>query len=289
MEQNKFKSQYKFASCSRAPWASVIEKGQRDSVMRQIRLECLQIYGYEMDTCPKKEVCLGKSCLGRELPWKSPTAKPYLDKMEQMGLLTNKEYIVQANCNNCPIKPTCTAVCPQINDFMARHTKKQPDLVLKDTLDNYVLEAPEPPSENTFISGLPLPFDCLNKASQTVVKLRMNKRTDFLTISKECSLFDQSEAYYIFYRSLTKLSEYAILRRFLKEKGSILTLGQKEILEKRYIHNKDLKDIAKDRGTSIQNIQQIIARVIKANKISWPIYVKRSGNKTVYAVPEVLR
>lgn len=288
MDQKEFKKQYKPASCGRAPWAAVIEPHKRDSVMRQIRLECLQLYGYEMDTCPKRGVCIGKSCLGRPLPWKSPTAKPYLDKMKALNMVTNDEYLV-SGCDTCPFKTSCTSVCPQINDFMNRHTQKQPELIYQETVDNYPVEFSEEPSEPSLFDGLEIPWSCLGPDREAIVKLRLFKRRDFLSISKQCNLYDQAAAKYEFYAALTKLSEYAILRQFLKEKGKVLTLGQFSILTKRYIDNLDLDSIATNRGTTKQNISQTINRVITKYKLNWPIYVKKQGNKVIYNIPEVLQ
>lgn len=288
MDEKKYKKQFKMASCGRAPWASVIEPHNRDSVMRQIRLECLQIYGYAIDTCPKRAVCLGQSCLGRELPWKSPTAKPYLEKMRNLGMLSGEEYIVNS-CSDCPIRDICKTPCAQMNDFINRHQSKQPELVYQENIDNHAIEASEEASRPSLFEGLKIPWDCLGATREAIVRLRLYDRKDFLTIARKCQLYDQSTSRFEFYSALTKLAEYAILREFIKEKGDNLTLDQNQILTKRYIHNMDLVSIAKDSSTTKQNISQIINRIITKNKISWPKYVKKQGNKVIYSIPQVLQ
>lgn len=288
MEENKFKQQYKSAACSRAPWASVIERGKRDSIMRQIRIECVQAYGYDLDTCPSRLTCIGKSCLGREMPYKSPTALPYLKKMEKLGLIKDQQYYVK-DCNDCPIRKSCTSVCPMMNDFLNRHQKKQPDLVYQESVDNYSPEPLEQPTLPSELSGLTLPWDCLKDAWKLIVKLRLEERKDFLTISSTCNLFDQAAAKKEFYYALTKLAEYAIVREFIKEKKEYLTLGQYEILKAKYIDNKSREQIAKEHNITYNAVRHKISKTLKKHKVEWPIYVKKEKGKLIYNIPKVLQ
>lgn len=291
MSEDKFKQDIRFASCARAPWARYIEPGKRDEIMRKIRIECIQFYGHSMDTCDLKSVCIGKKCLGRQLPFLSPTAKPYLDKLvaDKRNKVKEGKFYVVDNCNDCPIRNSCTSVCPMMNDFLNRHQKKQPDLIYQETLDNYVSEGPQRPVMPSNMAGMDLPWDCLKDDWKRIVKLRLNQRKDFLTIANTCGLFDQAAAKKEFYYALTKLAEYAIVREFLKEKREDLTLGQFEILTAKYIENKSRKQIATERNMTYDAVRNIIYKTLTKHDITWPIYVTTEQGKIRYNIPEVLQ
>ena len=288
LNENKFKKTFKSSACARAPWAAFIEPGKRDSIMRQIRIECVQLYGYDLDTCPSRSVCIGKSCLGRELPWLSPTAKPYLEKMKQLGMITGDLYYVE-DCSTCPIKNSCTSVCPMMNDFLNRHQSKQPEMVYQESMENYGSQAPERPVMPSELNNVTLPWDCLDPSKEALVKLRLEKRKDFLTIAKQCQLFDQKDARYEFYAALTKLSEYAIVREFIKENKENLTEKVYKVLTDVYINNKTSEQVAQEQGVTYIAIRKMVSRTLKKHSITWPIYVTKKKGKIVYNIPEVLQ
>jgi predicted DNA-binding protein YlxM (UPF0122 family) len=132
------------------------------------------------------------------------------------------------------------------------------------------------------LNEVELPWDCLGDSREAIVRLRLYQRKDFLTIARKCQLFNQSAAKYEFYAALDKLSEYAIVREFLKEKGDQLTLAQNEILKARYIRNEKISDIASSRGVDVSAVSHLIKRVFEKYSIHWPVYVKKENNKVIY-------
>ena len=73
MNENSFKKRFKQAACTSQPWKYLISKDIREDTLHKIRQETMQAYGFSMDECPKKSVCLTKKCMGRNLPWLSET------------------------------------------------------------------------------------------------------------------------------------------------------------------------------------------------------------------------
>ena len=82
VDEKAFKRIHKPPACTKAPWEHLVTGPNKDNILRAIRQETIAIYGQSMDECPKRKVCFTKSCIGRPLPFKSPTAKPYLDQLK---------------------------------------------------------------------------------------------------------------------------------------------------------------------------------------------------------------
>lgn len=287
MNEKKWKLNNKFAACTKPPWKSLIHKDKRDSVLRQIRQECIDIYGYDLDECPKRKMCFTKECIGRPLPWKSPTALPYLEQLKNIYKIENKELFIE-NCENCPIKKECTSNCSQVNDFLNRNASKEVNLLYKDTIENF------PPdfsidNETTYnpLYG-DIPWDILNKKRKLIVKLYIYKQNDFKYIADKLNLNNQAYVKYEFYAGLTKLSEYAKLRKFINSKPK-LTPKQEKILKRIYLDNKTITKVSKELNLSKQNIQQIVKRVIEKYNIKWSKFVYKTDNKVIYNIPKILK
>lgn len=286
MDEKTFKKINKPAACTSAPWDKLVIGPNRDNILRQIRQETIAAYGYSMDECPKRKVCFTKKCIGRELPWKSATAKPYLERLKVTHSIVNDELYI-TNCEGCPIAAYCTTTCSQVNDWAQRDKTEEPEMIYKESLDNVVLANENDDRLSGILGkGLQTPWDCLTKRREEVVKKYVYENKDFLTVAKELGLYDQSKAKYEFYAALTKLSEYAVMRKWLKDnpKGA-----GADVLSKIYNENKTMTEVAKQLDVSKQAVQQTVSRTIKANNISWNVFVKKQGNKVVYNVPEVLR
>lgn len=289
MDEKQFKLVYRPASCTQPPWANLIPSDQRDEVLATIRRETIQAYGFSMDECPKRMVCFTKECLGRPLPFKSPTAKPYLDKLAQNQTVVNEEMKL-SNCSTCPLAAKCKSTCAQVNDFMNRDKAQEPELVFRDNLDNIVQE----PHDNNIVERIlgndfKIPWDAISNTRKQIIKKYLYEQKDFLTIAKELKLTDQSRARYEFYAGLTILSEYGTVRKFLEEKGDLLTHKQRCTLIMVYQNNFKLKQVAYVEEISKQSVQQIISRVLKKYNIRWHIFVKKHKNKVIYNVPELLK
>ena len=85
---------------------------------------------------------------------------------------------------------------------------------------------------------------------------------------------------------MTTLSEYAVMRRWIKDNPNANGV---DVLHQIYNENKTMTQVAENLQISKQAVQQTVARVIKANKLTWNVFVKKQGNKVVYNVPEALR
>lgn len=296
MDEKAFKKTNKPPACTRAPWDHLVTGQNKDNILRAIRQETIAIYGYAMDECPKRKVCFTKTCIGRPLPWKSATAKPYLDKLKTTHNIVNDELFLD-NCGTCPIALYCTSSCSQVNDYLQRDKTEEPEIVYKDSLDNVVSEERnEDALSNILGKGLIIPWDCLTPRREQVVKKYVYDQKDFLSVAKELGLYDQAKAKYEFYAALTKLGEYAVMRKWLKDNEPENWFVKSDsdsrnygILHDIYNENKTLTQVATDCGISKQAVQQIVSRVMKANNISWTQFVRKEKNKVIYSVPEVLR
>lgn len=287
MDENKFKKINKPPACSLAPWFDLIPESIRHDTMRKIRQETIAEYGYSMDECPKRLVCFTKQCIGRSLPWKSVTAKPYLDQLTKTQKIVEGELFING-CDTCPIAKTCSKPCLQVENFMSRHNKIEPSLVLKDSIDNLV---DKPISENVtpFDSSLEIPWDVLSEKKVAIVKRYLFENKDFETIAKEHGMYNQAAAKYAFYSSLTRLSEYGTMRKFIEEKGSDLTYKQRVCLNKIYVHNYSLEAVAEEIHKTKQAVHQLVKRVIQKYGLKWQTFVTKKGNKVIYNVPQLLK
>ena len=296
MDNLSYKKKYKPSACTRAPWEYLIPFEVRKEVMRQINQECMDIYGYSYEECPKRMICIGKSCIGRPLPWDSPTARPYLEKLAETQTIENEELFIQTDCSSCPLFTTCKSPCFQIDDFLQRDRVQEPQLHYQaktSTLDhlseNIPLELSKSSESEALFGTGDIPWDCLPTQKQQIIKKYLYEQLDFKYIAEQLGVNNQARCKKEFYYGLTKLSEFAIMRKFIEEEGSNLTEQQKILLKKTYIENKTYKEIAKELEVSAQNVQQVVSRVIKKYNIKWPVFVYTKGNKIYYNVPEVFK
>lgn len=289
MDQNKFKKTNKPASCTQPPWASVLPKNNREDILRQIKQESVQYYGYSFDECPKRLTCFSKKCMGRPLPWLSPTAKPYLDKLKNIHKIENDELFL-SNCDTCSIAKSCKSACAQVNDFMQRDRIKEPKIDYRESLDNIVEEFDlDSIQAQLFLNNVRIPWDAINEKRQKTVKKYLYEQKDFLTVAKELGYHDQSRARYEFYAALTILAEYTVMRKFIQDKGPLLDAKTREFLLSIYIENMTITSVAKTKNISKQAVQQKLARIIEKYNIKWPVFVRKQKNKVIYTKSEVLK
>jgi predicted DNA-binding protein YlxM (UPF0122 family) len=249
----------------------------------------MQFYGQTLDECPKRLTCFGKQCMGRPLPWLSPTAKPYLDKLEETHRVDGDELFI-SNCDSCAISKTCKTACAQVNDFMQRDKIKEPIIDYRENIENLAEDFGEPDLPAFFVmSDIKVPWDAISDKRQKTVKKYLFEQKDFLTVAKELGYHDQSRARYEYYAALTTLSEYATMRRFINNTGHELNVYTRSLLVAVYIDNLSITEVAKRRLITKQAVQQSIARVIEKYKITWPIFVRKEGNKVIYTRSEVLK
>jgi len=291
MNESSFKKAFKPAACTTQPWKYLIPKDIREDTLHKIRQETLQAYGYSMDECTKRATCLTKACMGRELPWLSPTAKPYLEQLRATHTITNDELYL-TGCEVCPIANLCKSPCYQVNDYLNRFKTKEPNLVYQENLENHTPTISYEYSRPTTLLNKDIPWDCLTDLKQQIVRKYLYEGKDFLTIAKELDLNNQSRVKYEFYSALNKLSEVGVMRDFLKENEEVLrneNINQFEILQEIYINNLSTVDLAEKRGISKQAVGQTLTRVLSKYKITFITFVKKVGNKVVYNVPEVFK
>lgn len=287
MKENEFKKIHKISSCTQPIWQNFIPKDQRDSILRKIREETILAYGESFDECPKRKTCFTKNCLGRPLPVLSKTAKPFLDLLVKTHTIINNELFI-ANCDTCAIKNICTTTCSQVNDFMNRDKNPEIEFILKSTLeesDRQLTDLGDKPK----VLDLELPWDILPNRKAIVIKKYLYEQKDFLAVANELDLTNQAEAKYQFYAALTKMAEYAVMRRFINENLTKLTDKQALILKKVYIENNILTDVAAHVNISTPAISRLITRLVIKFNIKWPLFVKKEHNKIIYNVPEILK
>ena len=291
MDDNKYKLDFKFPSCLSSPWSYLIPFKIRKETLLKIKNECIDIYGEDLtEECSKRLVCLTKTCLGRQIPWKSPTAKPYLDLFAKRFNLKEDDDFFVSTCGGCPIKTTCTKTCPMVNDFNKRNTIQEPKMFYNETLlekqlDNLL------DNEVTLnsLNNLKLPWDCLTEDKVNIVKTYLFEQRDFLYVAEKFNLNNQARAKYEFYASLTRLSEFGVIRKFLEERSSELTDKQLTIFNKAYIENLPLNEIAKQLLISNQAVSNSISRVIDNYNIKWTHFVRKKNDKVIYNIPEILK
>lgn len=286
MEEKEYKKKLP-AICTKNPIYHLIPYKERLDTLRKIKQECLDIYGYTLDECPKRFECDG-DCSGRELPWQAPSAKPFLEKLSETLTIKDEKLFV-VGCDGCPIRANCTSVCSQINDYMNRDAQRQPKINYYDDIDRHK-EDEKDIFENlkSITGGLSIPWNALNDTRSRVIKLYVEEGRDFSHVAALVGLYNQAEAKYEFYAGLTTLSKYAILRQFLTTKPK-LTDKQRTILEKAYIDNMKFTEIADELGISSQAVQQLVDRIIKTNNLKWTKFVRKEGTKVIYNTTEIFR
>lgn len=292
MNDSQFKRTTKFPSCTMSPWFNLIPKDKRDIVMRKIRQETIEAYGYSMDECPKRKTCFTKTCLGRPLPLKSETAKPYIEQLKTTHTIINDELFI-SNCDNCKIAKTCKSPCYQLNDFLNRGFSKEPELISQENLELIpVIQNNDDVIKNSLINIKEIPWDCLTETRQSVIKKYLYENKDFFLIAKELDLNNQARVKYEFYSALTRLSEFAVIRKFIKDNKNTLYEENKStynILDSLYNKNMTMTEIGKLNNISKQAVQQRLTRFLNTYNIKWTIFVKKQGNKIIYNVPGLFK
>lgn len=289
--EKDFKLKNRPPACNTRPWAHLIPKAVRFDVLAKVRQECLALYGYDLDECPKRLVCFAKTCMGRPLEWLSPTAKPYLQEFAKIvGIKENEDYHIITDCSTCPIKLTCTSSCPQVNDFMNRDKIKEPQIDFRENLENIVQEPERTISiQNMIDKKRDVPWDALTKKRKETVEKYLYQQKDFLTISRELGYYNQAKAKYELYAALTTLAEYASMRKFYEENEQSLKDDDRNVIKSIYLDNMSITEVAKIKNISKQSVQQRVAKIIKNNGITWQIFVRKEGKKLIYNTLEVLK
>lgn len=287
MNEKNYKKANKPAMCTNPVWKSVITTDDKEDIVRKIRSETIEAYGYSMDECPKRLVCLGQDCLGRPLPTLSPTAKPFIDEIKKKYKVVNDELFL-TKCDVCPIKLKCTSTCHQINDYLNRHNKKEPEFVYQEISENYT-EVVLSTNTTEFMTNRDIAWDCLTPRRQSIIKKYLYEGKDFSAIARELNMKSQAWVKYEFYAGLTKLSEYATVREYLANNKDELTKGNFSLLENLYLKNQSLTELAKQENCSKQALQQRLTRILTSGNIKWIVFVKKVNNKPVYNVPMVFK
>jgi len=172
---------------------------------------------------------------------------------------------------------------------MNRANKKELKVSYMENLEERPIKKERATISLPFLKGHEIPWDAVSKRKQSVVKKYLFERKDFLTIAKQENLNNQARCKYEYYSALTKMSEYAIMRRFIKSKGNRITPTQLDLMKLVYMENKNLAQSAKEMNITRQAAQQRLGRVIKKYDIKWHRFVKKHKNKVLYNIPEVLR
>ena len=287
MNEKNYKKINKPAMCTNPVWKSVITTEDKEDIVRKIRAESIEIYGQSLDECSKRLVCLGQDCLGRPLPSLSPTAKPYIDELKKKYKVINDE-IFLTKCEVCPIKLKCTSTCHQINDYLNRGNKKEPEFVYQEITESYT-ETILSNNTTEFMTNRDIAWDCLTTRRRDIIKKYIYEGKDFLTIARELNMKSQAWAKYEFYAGLTKLSEYATVREYLTNNKDTMTKGNFSLLENLYLKNQSLTEVAQQEKCSKQALQQRLTRLFNSGNIKWIIFVKKVNNKPVYNVPTVFK
>jgi predicted DNA-binding protein YlxM (UPF0122 family) len=285
-----FKNTFKPSVCSMPPWQFLIPANQRLEILRIIRNECQDAYGQSLDECTKRLVCFKKTCLGRELPWKSKTARPYLEQLKLTHNMvlnpdTNElELVIDTSCSNCPIVKKCDSLCNQMVDFIARDKTIEPVLEYQDDMSNLNNIYTDFSPSNFLMTIENIPWDVLSPKKQEIVNKCVLEERDFRSVGKFLLGKENSQASIKLqlYSAMNKLSLYANVREFLKLNKDILTDRQYQVLWLVYMENNTMVEVAKEMKVSKQNIQQIISKVLKKHNIKGLKYVKTKNNQPQY-------
>lgn len=274
--------------CTTNPLEHLIPKNERYETTRKMREECIDHYGRDIvSECSKRKVCLSKKCMGRELPWKSETALPYINELAKTHKIENGLLIIDTDCSSCPMVKSCSSTCNQVTDYVKRDKAMEPQMIAKERSDDLTGEFYDNEDTNTFTANIP--WDVLSERRRKVIRMHLYDRRDFKYIANTLMLNNQARAKYEYYAALTTVSEYVTMREFLNENLGDLTDKQQDVLSNVYYDNKNLLDVAVDLGVSKQAIQQMISRVVNKYNIKWPRFVWKSGNKVIYNVPKILK
>jgi len=282
-----WKQSHRAGVCTSNPIEHLIPADELQAVVEAVRQECVTEYGHDvLGECSKRKVCFSKKCLGRELPWKSKTAVPYLKELTKTDKIENDLLFIETDCSSCPIVTTCKTPCKQVTDYLNRDRNTAIKTSANEPFDSvYTI----PDNDNTTSFTTNIPWDALSDRRRTVIKMHLYDRRDFKYIAKELNLNNQSRAKYEYYAALTTVSEYAIVREFLTDNLLKLTDKQQAIMKRVYYDNITLVDVAKEVKVSKQAIQQMVTRVVNKHNIKWTKFVWKKGTKIVYNVPKVLK
>lgn len=289
MDEIKFKKESKMSACSSPPWQIFIPVKDRPEILRAIRNECLDIYGKSFDECENRLTCFKKVCVGRNLPWLSPTAKPYLDKLTKTQNIVDNKMVIATDCSTCPIVTKCKSPCNQILDFIEREKSIEPLIQFKDSVENvvYVEQRIEAKVETPLTDVIP--WDVLTPRRQEVVRKYILEGRDYRSIAVALGLYNQAWSKYEMYAAITKLSKYATIRKFLEQERKNLTTRQVEIFDLVYNKNMSLVQVAAKLSISKQAVHRTISRILTKYHVVWSSYVKKKGNKVTYHVPEMFK
>ena len=275
--------------CTVNPLIKLINSPDKYSILAKIRQESLDIYGVDLtQQCDKRLVCYSKACSGRQLPWKSPTAKPYLEMLKSTHQVKNDLLFIDNNCNSCVLAKTCKSVCDQNNDFINRDYTAGPAITLRPSMDEIIAPPVDEMGGLLTVAGKDIPWDALSDQKQKVIKTYLYDLRDFKRTAAACDIKNPSYCRYVFYSALTRLSEIAVMRRVLAD-NSKLTVSDKELLYHLYVDNKSLIDYAKSKGLSKQAASNRLKRLILKSNAKWPVFVKKKHNRIIYNIPEVLK
>lgn len=289
MNELEFKKQFKMGACTQQPWAPLIPARDRPEILRIIRQETIEAYGYSMDECPKRLTCFKKECIGRPLPWESLTARPYLEQLETTQKVIDGELFITTDCNTCPLFKTCKSPCNQVLDFIERDKKAEPLINYKNTTENMEAEVAILEPANFAVNGTDIPWDCIPSKKAEIIRKYLYEERDYRSIAESMDLNNQARVKYEFYSAINRLSEYAAVRKFLRLDGDKLTPRQKEIFELVYKENLTFVKAAERLQISKQSVQQTVSRILKRYKVKWHSYVRKRGNKVIYNVPELFK
>jgi hypothetical protein len=289
MNEITFKKINKPAACASAPWADFIPPQQRPEILRTIRNETIEHYGHSMDECPKRLTCLKKHCQGRPLPWKSPTALPYLQKLQQTQNIVNEELIIATDCSKCPIYTSCSSPCNQVSDFLDRHKLAEPIINYYKHLERVVATDLIFYPSQFKVTDKDIPWDVLTPARVEIIKKYLFEEKDYKLIAAETDKYNEAYVKYEFYAGLTKLSKYAAIRLFLKHNKQEISDKAYQLLFLIYMDNKTIKEAGATLGVTKQAAQQLIKRYVKKFKIKWYVFVKKENNQPIYNVPNIIR
>lgn len=289
LNELEFKKETKMAACTSPPWAMLIPPRDRPELIRRIRQECIDEYGHSFDECPKRLTCFKRECIGRPLPWKSKTAKPYLEQLTKTQNIKDGELFITTDCSTCPMVSMCKSPCNQVLDFIEREKAVEPNIDYRNDTEHYKREPENFEPANFKFHAEDIPWDVLPKRKQEVIKKYLYEGRDFRYVGETLGLNNQARAKYEFYAAMTKLSEYAIVRNFIIENNNKLTVRQQQIFGMVYFDNMSFIDVANNLHISKQSVQQTVARVLKKYNVTWKTYVKKRGNKVLYSVPQLFK
>ena len=152
----------------------------------------------------------------------------------------------------------------------------------------YFMDCPEIIDLSKIFKNNDIPWNALSEKKQQIVKAYLYEQKTLEDIAFDLYT-TKSKVRYDYYAALTKLSEFAVVRKFIDAKGTQLDPKTLDILQDVYIHLVERKVKAQQLGQTVNAVDKRIQRVLIEHDVKWTVFVKKQKGKVVFTVPRILK